>query len=209
MPRYERVVNERSRLTGRNLEPWRALLSVAAWLDDRGVYGLWDRISSLSEAYQRERRDIEREDLPALIVRALLRLTQGRAADVCDAGDTEAWSVKILDLTEEVRSVAEERDPYPDLDALTPRRVGRLMGGMRFRKDPERSRTNWLVTAGELARWAASFSLGDQTPGTSAADSGESEADESNERSERAAVLEFDGGVTRSEADRLAGLIQA
>ncbi len=36
---YEAQVNARARLTGRALEPWRALLAVAAWLDDQDRMG--------------------------------------------------------------------------------------------------------------------------------------------------------------------------
>ena len=46
LSRYEAQVNERARLTGRALEPWRAILAVAAWLDDNGAAGLFERLEA-------------------------------------------------------------------------------------------------------------------------------------------------------------------
>ena len=45
----------RARLTGRDLEPWRAILAVAFWLqEEHGITGLYERIEELSVAYQTE-----------------------------------------------------------------------------------------------------------------------------------------------------------
>jgi hypothetical protein len=68
---YERYVNENASLMGRNLEPWKAILAVAKWLDDKGVSGLWDRMHALSVKYQDARQELESEDINTLIVRAL------------------------------------------------------------------------------------------------------------------------------------------
>src|SRR5262245_37539492 len=65
---YERQVNDESDLTGRNLEPWRAILAVAFWLEDFGVKGLSKRMGALSVGYQAERADFENDDLTRLII---------------------------------------------------------------------------------------------------------------------------------------------
>jgi hypothetical protein len=53
---YEAKVNRTASLTGRNLDPWRAALAIAAWLQDKGVSGVYDRLSRLSVHYQSERQ---------------------------------------------------------------------------------------------------------------------------------------------------------
>ena len=40
---YERAVNEKARLAGRTLEPWRAILAVALWLEDHDPQNLLRR----------------------------------------------------------------------------------------------------------------------------------------------------------------------
>src|SRR5262249_49102338 len=65
---YETLVNDNAELTGRTLEPWRAILAVAWWLDDNGVRGLRDRMSDLSKAYQTERPNFESGDLTRLVI---------------------------------------------------------------------------------------------------------------------------------------------
>ncbi len=40
---HERDVSQHARLTGRNLEPWRAILAVARWLDEHDTQGLLKR----------------------------------------------------------------------------------------------------------------------------------------------------------------------
>jgi hypothetical protein len=52
LPAYEAQVNQAATLVGRNLEPWRATLAVALWLDEQGVSGLFKRMDRLSVAYQ-------------------------------------------------------------------------------------------------------------------------------------------------------------
>jgi hypothetical protein len=209
MPKYERAVNDRSRLTGRSLEPWRALLAAALWLEGCGIEGLCERMSALSLAYQTERKEMEWEDLTTLVARGLLRLTQQYAPVPPADALGEVWSLRVVDITEAVRDVAEERDPYADSEWVTPRRVGRVMGTMRFRKDPSASRTNWLVAAGEVRRWLTSLGIADQTLEDDVPVHQSAEYLDEDERLEQAAILEFSGGLRREDADRLSGISQA
>ena len=55
----------------RNLEPWRAILAVAQWLTDCGVTDLYSRMEALSQAYQKERPDLEGADLMPLVIQGL------------------------------------------------------------------------------------------------------------------------------------------
>jgi len=87
-----RAVSQEARLTGRNLEPWRAILAVAMWLDrhdpaatlrreaplagpygepERQETGLWDRMEDLSVRYQAERPDLGSTDFTRFVFQAL------------------------------------------------------------------------------------------------------------------------------------------
>ncbi|MBN2099779.1 MAG: DUF3854 domain-containing protein, partial [Dehalococcoidia bacterium] len=74
LPSHEAAVNADAPLFGRTLEPWRALLAVAHWLDELGEVGLYGRMADLAKAYQTERADLEPVDLTRMVVRALLEL---------------------------------------------------------------------------------------------------------------------------------------
>jgi len=164
---YERAVNQKASLTGRNLEPWRALLAVALWLDDHDAQGilhrttgsdlvsdptapapaplpggagprtaLWDRMETLSLRYQRERSDLETDDLTALVIHALCGCAI-RAISAISAINTETPShfvFTVQDILLFAQAVARMKDGDPD--HITPRRVGRALGRMRLSRAP-------------------------------------------------------------------------
>ena len=102
---YEREVNDESRLAGRNLEPWRAVLAVALWLDNNGIDGLWYRMEALSVDYQSERIDLEPGNLTALVIRALVRLVFGDVGDVKDVCDVpKVIPLQTSQITETARA---------------------------------------------------------------------------------------------------------
>ena len=84
---YEARVNEAATLTGRNLEPWRAILAVALWIEDAGIPGLYSRMERLSTSYQKERQQLESGDTTALIIRALCNCLECDLVTVCDPCD--------------------------------------------------------------------------------------------------------------------------
>lgn len=59
LPQYDQLVSQKAALSGRNLEPWRSLLAVAYFLQEKGIDGLFERVNQLSVSYQRERADLE------------------------------------------------------------------------------------------------------------------------------------------------------
>lgn len=157
---YEREVNDLARLAGRNLEPWRAVLAVAIWLDNHGVDGLWYRMEGLSVDYQRERIDLEPSDLTGLVIRALARLILGDVRDVKDVCDVP--KVTLLEtsrITEAVRKVAEDLESDIDPDFINSRRVGRVLGKMRFKKGDKNTAKGWQISTSDLKRWAASYGV--------------------------------------------------
>ncbi|MDY6877361.1 MAG: hypothetical protein SWK90_14315 [Chloroflexota bacterium] len=185
---YERAVNDKVRLTGRNLEPWRAILSLALWLDGQDTRGilkrraeqrsgdgrgdqeqeqtretsLWQRLETLSVHYQRERLHLESGDLTALVVRALCCCAV-RAIDANSANSKETPSDFIITTAQVVqvaRAVAKREDGDPD--RFTDRRVGRTLGRMRLQKTPRpggKGSRRWRVTMGDLQRWTAAYGL--------------------------------------------------
>ena len=68
---YDRKVPELASLSGRNLEPWRALLAVALWLQDKGASRLFEKLDGLSQTYQKGRAELETPDLTSLVIQAL------------------------------------------------------------------------------------------------------------------------------------------
>src|SRR5262249_22747726 len=101
---HDRRGAEAAHLAGRNLEPWRAVLGVAHWLQERhGVAGLFERMEKLSVDYQRERGEFEDHDATRVLYRALLTLTRGRQPP-------EALDVAPKDIAEEMSNIAASED---------------------------------------------------------------------------------------------------
>ena len=159
-PAYEREVNDLSQLAGRNLEPWRALLAVALWLERRGVKGLWQRMDQLSMNYQRERVDLEPSDLTALVIRALVRIILGDVGDVSDVSDvSKVTLLETAQITEAVIQEARETEADIEPDYITSRRVGRVLSKMRFKKNDKNTAKGWQIATSDLRRWAASYGV--------------------------------------------------
>ena len=160
LPAYEREVNDLSRLAGRNLEPWRAVLAVALWLDRHGVKGLWPRMDQLSVDYQSERIDLEPGDLTALVIRALVQLVFNDVSDVGDVSDvSKVTPLETSRITEAARKVAEDLETDIDPDYITSRRVGRVLGKMRVKKGDKTTARGWQIVTSDLKRWAASYGV--------------------------------------------------
>jgi hypothetical protein len=169
MAGHEAAVNRESALTGRNLEPWRALLAVARWLDEAGMSGLWERMEKLSVAYQAERPNVEMSDLTALAIRALGKvigskiMKEGEVSEVSEV--SEVYRVKQFILTAELTTAAQAiiNDSELDIDAdhVNSRRIGRVLGKMRLTKarQPQSGKSGWMVSLADLARWALSYGL--------------------------------------------------
>lgn len=173
MKRYEAKVNQEARLTGRNLEPWRALLAVALWLDEQGVTGLWKQMEQLSFDYQHERPNLELTDLTGLTIRALGRAIAAQIPKNCDVSDIRDISdmKRVIgkgefvflsgDITAFVQRLINETEMDIDPDKVTSRRIGRALGKMRFEaaREPGTGKRGWRVTLDELARWLTSYGI--------------------------------------------------
>lgn len=150
---YEARVNEKAELTGRNLEPWRAILAVALWLEDEGVTGLWQRIEALSHAYQSERSTLEATDMTALTARALAKCL----------GDKDSDVISTKDITAAAKQIAEDDELDIDAEYITSKRIGRILAKMRFKKDKNTSKRAWVIELKDIDRWSTSYGIVQKT----------------------------------------------
>lgn len=170
---YEGKINQEARLVGRNLEPWRAVLAVARWLDDEGVSDLWHRLEQLSVDYQQERPNLELSDYTALTIRALCRLIANKISapfDISDIHDVSDIKRKMgtgefIFLTKDITNLAHKviNDNELDLDTekVTSRRIGHVLGKMRLAKErePGTGARGWKVTLDDLERWTTAYGM--------------------------------------------------
>jgi hypothetical protein len=143
-----------ARLSGRNLEPWRAILAVALWLqEEHGVAGLYGRLEALSVAYQSERADLEADNLTRLAILAL------RAMSAVYPGDV--FTFKTAELAERVNALAEERELVPaEGEKFTnTKRLGKLLSRLRLTKARDANKKGWTATRGEVRTLAVSYGL--------------------------------------------------
>jgi hypothetical protein len=159
MPAFEQQVNERAVLTGRNLEPWRAILAVALWLDAQHA-GLWRRMEALSVAYQEERPELETGDMTALVVRALAAVCAAGPADQPEA--ETGWILATSEVAAAAKRIAAEADSLIPADRIDARRVGMALNKMRIRKPPRpggKGPRKWEITLGVLKRRSLAYGI--------------------------------------------------
>jgi hypothetical protein len=166
LPEFDARIGNIASLSGRNLEPWRALLAVAAWLDENGTNGIFDKMNALSAAYQEERLDMEPGNLSAIIVRALLNCAVNAVSAVMplssegtDKFARTPFEFKTHQITDGAKSVVEDLELDFNLEAINTRRVGRALGKMRFRKSRDSKSKGWLVRLADLQRLSISYGV--------------------------------------------------
>jgi hypothetical protein len=166
LPGHDRTAARLARLQGRDLEPWRAVLAVAHWLDERhGCTGLFDAIEGLSMTYQKERGDYEENDVDRVLFRALLKMTAGKGPDVLVTLVPRDIAREMTDLA--VADGLAEPAPAdkPEKAFMTARKVGWVMKRHRFQRPDARSSKSkeWLVTRAEVERGARGFGVDPDT----------------------------------------------
>jgi len=163
MPAFERRVNDAATLTGRSLEPWRAILALALWLDGQGVSGLWQRMEALSLAYQSERPDLEAGDLTALVVLAAACANRADLSNGANLeGDPGQWILETSEVTAAAKKIAAETESTLSADQIDSRRVGMVLNKMRIKKPPRpggKGRRKWEVSRTDLVRWSLAYGI--------------------------------------------------
>jgi hypothetical protein len=162
LPVYERRVNTESDLTGRNLEPWRAILAIAQWLDDNGVKRLSDRMQKLSVGYQSERSEFESGDLTRLVVSAISAIF---AISAVLSETPQEKPLTTSQITEKAKQMADEDESGIDPETISTKRVGWILKRLRLekagREDGKKGR-QWLVKTADISRWKSAYSLMEQ-----------------------------------------------
>ena len=132
LPEFDNWVGSNAGLTGRALQPWRAILAVAAWLDRNGVNDLWKRMEDLSMSYQNERPDLEMPDLTSLVIRGICDICDITA--ISDINTERGRTFKTKDITEKIISIVKDDEIDIDPENINSRRVGRTLSNLRLRK---------------------------------------------------------------------------
>jgi hypothetical protein len=154
---HDRQAASAANLAGRNLDPWRPVLAVAHWLQQRHrVDGLFDRLEKLSVAYhQNEVNEYEDADATRVLCRVLLDLSTNEGSD----GEV---IVRPAEVAARMNALAtEENLCEPDKPFTTARRVGWLLKRQRFRRPRDRSEKGklWALTREEIVQAASAYGV--------------------------------------------------
>jgi len=160
MQKYDRYVGEHARLAGRNLQPWRAILAVAAWLDTNGRSGMWEKMEELACNYHyNEKPNLETGDLTRLIIRALCHCAI--SANSANNGETlEKWVFETKEITQTSGRLASAEDAGSG--DINSHRVGRILGQMRLEPSPRpggKGSRRWEVARADLDRLVKTYGL--------------------------------------------------
>jgi hypothetical protein len=177
--KYEKAAIQKAQLNGRNLEPWRAILAVAAWLDAQDSagdlqrvdddqeetaerHGLLDRLERLSVAYQTERSDLEAHDPVRLMIKALGQMCS-RCQDAVLEFDTST-------LAKEMNQLAVDEEIVSNNEEVTnAKRLGWLIKRLRFERTTRtEKRKRWKVTRDQLNAFARAYGMDTRTTASTA-----------------------------------------
>ncbi len=151
---FDAQVAERSRFLGRELEPWRAVLAVALWLQEsHGVDGLHDRMERLSADYQSERSDLEANSATRVAIKALQRMLAEQG------GQRLEFAPKTLASAMNAIAVEEDLVEKPEDEFTTAKKVGWLLKRLRLSKGSRDTTRHWLATASDVEALAISYGM--------------------------------------------------
>ena len=134
-------------LTGREFEPWRAVIAVARLFERYGVIDLEQRMRSAMHAYQDEKADLNADDRTTQVIRALLisnltdtRLDVSDISNVLDISTEGCKQIKVnaSRIGEAIMTLG--REEGFDTEWVKPRAVGWKLKSLRLK--PERDPTS-------------------------------------------------------------------
>jgi hypothetical protein len=160
LPAYDAQAAAQARLSGRALQPWRAVLAVGLWLEHHGLSGLHDRLERLALAYQSERRELEADDLTTLVVRAIIALCQQAASRAIGPTPPDKFHIRMAELVPVVQALANHLSLAGG--SITAHRLGFLLAKLRVSHGPRLNGNQgrqWLVTRDDLERWSLSYGI--------------------------------------------------
>jgi hypothetical protein len=123
------------KLSGRNLEPWRAILALALFLqEERGLRGLFDRMHALAVEYQGQRSDLESDDKVRVAILGLDEMLRQEGRD---------HIFETSKLSETMNRLAAEEGDGDGKPFTNAKSVGRLLRRLRFEKASPGARRRW------------------------------------------------------------------
>jgi hypothetical protein len=144
MPAFDNLIGEKSKLIGRDLQPWRSILAVAAWLDSMGVSSLWGKIESLAAGtYQQERIDLEKVDINRIAMYAL-------AEYVARTPTKAEWSFSTQAIVENMHRIIDDEEIEIDKVYINAQKLGHRFNKMRLSKDVNQRPRLWKITRKDL-----------------------------------------------------------
>ena len=139
---------------GRSLEPWRAILGIAYWLEHQcGAAGLYRRMEDLSVAYQMERADLEEHNPIRWIIAGLHEMFSARP-------DEDMIVFAPSELAAVVNRLAADADVVtPSEEFTNSKKIGQKLKSLRFDRPSSRSsRTKqWRITTAQLRSLDAAY----------------------------------------------------
>jgi hypothetical protein len=168
MPAWDEKAAGSTALVGRSFEPWRAVLAVAAWLEAHGVDDLFLRMAALSQEYQVERPELELFDLTGLAIRALCKIVNHLLNDNNDNNDNNDVNIETCSITLPTSAItnimvnlAKKEELDIDLYEINSRRVGHILGKMRFIKIRANGpgTRQWKIRIADLIKRARSYGI--------------------------------------------------
>ena len=160
LPAFDARAAAQARLAGRALQPWRAVLAVALWLEAHGQTGLHARLEQLALSYQSERTELESDDLTTLVVKGLLALYTQAAQRSLTPGPLDSFYVRLAELAPLVEALSSLSEQ--PAGRITAQRLGFILGKLRVSRSPRHSAGQgrlWLIKRDDLKRWALSYGL--------------------------------------------------
>jgi hypothetical protein len=147
------LIGEKSKLIGRDLQPWRAILAIAAWLDSMGVSSLWGKIESLAAgSYQEERIELEKIDINRI---ALLALSEY----VAQTPDKTEWSFSTETIVKIMHRLIDDDEIDLDKVYITPQKIGHRFQKMRLHKREYPRPRQWNITRNGLEILFTSYQI--------------------------------------------------
>lgn len=164
IPELSKWVGENSTLVGRNLQPWRALLTVAKWLELKGVKGIYQQMENLALCYQEERKRIEKEDPTRLIIEACCEcaIKAINASTNTDTKMKKTVTVSVQEVSGEMKSNISQECLDIDPGLTSNAKIGRKLAQLRFDKTPRQGGMGsrlWQIDIGILCDLAASYHI--------------------------------------------------
>jgi hypothetical protein len=176
LPQRDVEAAARTKLSGRQLEPWRAVLAVAWWLqEEHHVAGLFEEMETLSRKYQDERFELDPGDPVRILIKALRRMLRecGDCASVLEFEPGRLAEVMNTVAAEDGVTDSSAEGPEGEGDSLfagaagsppakftSAKKVGRLLRRLRFTKLPKQKAARWQTSSADVEALADSYGVG-------------------------------------------------